>query len=129
MAVVDGDDVFTYSDREYVKQGDMNYLASLGDDPEKIVITSVADLLEIIERDAPGDWIFRGHSSWRWKLQATVHRLTDSSDAPPEEMVLYERRLLNEFKRRARIFMQSTPAYSRSTSDFLREFWTGLKIL
>jgi hypothetical protein len=63
--IVEGDDVFEYDGRAYVKQGDLNYVASLGDNPENIVIRSVADLLEVTRRDPPGHWIFRGHSSWR----------------------------------------------------------------
>ena len=112
-SVVEGDDLFEYRGRQYVKQGDFNYLASLGSDPKNIIIRSVADLLEIIARDAPGDWIFRGHGSCRWSLEAAVHRLTSNSNMGLEKRVAVERSILNEFKRRARIFLQSTP-----TSDW-----------
>jgi hypothetical protein len=46
-SVVEGDDVFEYHSHQYVKQGDFNYLASLGTDPKNMIIRSVADLLEI----------------------------------------------------------------------------------
>jgi hypothetical protein len=111
--IVEGDDVFEYKGSKYVKQGDFNYIASLGSSPQNIVIRSVSDLLEIIVRDARGDWIFRGHSSCRWHLMAGVHRLTEGSHGSLENVVALERTLLNEFKRRARIFLQSRP-----TSDW-----------
>jgi FRG domain len=111
--VVEGDDLFQYGDREFLRQGDLNYIASLGDDPKKIVIRSVTDLLEIIERDAPGDWLFRGHSSWRWPLEASVYRLRKDTKLSPQQMIAFERKLLGEFKRRARMFLPNPP-----TSDW-----------
>lgn len=109
--IVEGDDIFEYEGIEFVKQGDLNYIASLGRrKPEKIIVRSVADLLEIIARDVPGDWIFRGQSSCRWKLEASVHRLTEKSNASQEILLDYERRLLGEFKRRARIFLPTRPS-------------------
>lgn len=126
---IDGDDVFEYAGREFIKQGDLNYIASLSDGAKNVVVRSVADLLELIERDAPGQWIFRGHSSWRWKLQATVHRLTDSSDATSHELAAYERRLLNEFKRRARIYMQTPPASDWEWMVLAQHFGLPTRIL
>jgi hypothetical protein len=107
--IVDGDDLYQYGEQEFLKQGDMNYLSSLGDEPKNIVIRNVSDLLEILERDAPGHWIFRGHSSCKWELSAGVHRNRGGARIPDEEMVLYEQRLLGEFKRRARAFLSTPP--------------------
>ena len=108
--IIEGEDVFFYGEEEYVKQGDMNYIASFGDDPKNIVIRSVADLLEVIQRDAPGAWIFRGHVSCRWKLESSVRRLASEFGADDDTQVRYERGLLNEFKRKARIFLQARPS-------------------
>ena len=108
--VVEGDDVFYYDGRRYLRQGALNYVASLGKKPKNRIIRSVADLLEIIQRDAPGDWIFRGHGSCRWELKASVHRLTERSGCGSDELVGFERKLLSEFKRRAQIFLQTRPA-------------------
>jgi hypothetical protein len=128
-SVVEGDDVFVYNGRQYVKQGDLNYLASLGDDPKNIVIRSVADLLEIIARDAPGDWIFRGHSSCRWHLIAAVHRLAEKSGLSRERVVAFERGLLSEFKRRARIFLQSRPSSDWEWMVLAQHFGLPTRIL
>jgi hypothetical protein len=100
--VIEGDDVFEYRGKRYVKQGDLNYIASLGRKrSQKIIVRSVADLLEIISRDAPGDWIFRGHSSHEWKLAASAHRLANELGLASNDVVLFERKVLSEFKRRA----------------------------
>lgn len=108
---IEGDDVFEYAGISYVKQGDLNYIASLGRSrPQKIIIRSVSDLLEIIERDAPGDWIFRGHSAFHWKLAASIHRLLDNLCVSAEAVTSLEKQILNEFKRRARIFLPTRPA-------------------
>jgi hypothetical protein len=119
--VVEGDDVFTYEGHQLIRQGTLNYIASLGDNPQKIVIRSVADLLEVIARDAPGDWIFRGHSSCRWNLMAAAHRLTEKSNLTHEKVVAFERKLLSEFKRRARIFLQSRPSSDYHKKNIRRE--------
>jgi hypothetical protein len=108
--VVEGDDVFEYGGYQYVKQGDLNYVASLGENPETTVIRSVADLLGVINRDNQSDWIFRGHSSSFWSLEAGVHRLNSDAAADLESLINQERRLLSEFKRRARTFLQSPPS-------------------
>jgi hypothetical protein len=108
--VIEGDDVFECNGKRYVKQGDLNYIALLGRKrSQKVIVRSVADLLEIIDRDAPGDWIFRGHGSHRWKLAASAHRLADELGLASDEFVLLERQVLSEFKRRTRIFLQSRP--------------------
>ena len=127
--VLDGDDVFEYNDSMYVKQGDMNYLASLGRKPQKIIVKSVADLLEIIERDAPGDWIFRGHSSHQWNLAASVHRLTGGLDWALDKLVLFERQVLSEFKRRASIFLPSRPASDWEWMVIAQHFGLPTRIL
>lgn len=107
---IEGDDIFQHDGNTYVKQGDMNYIASLGRrKPRKIVVRSVADLLEIVERDVPGDWIFRGHSSHFWTLTAGAHRLSDAAKIPKSDVPSFEKELLTEFKRRARIFLSSPP--------------------
>ncbi|RZI98023.1 MAG: FRG domain-containing protein [Brevundimonas sp.] len=62
-----------------------------------------------MERDAPGEWIFRGQSSCRWGLQASVHRLR-SADLSPSEMRGYEQRIVGEFRRRARTFLPNPPS-------------------
>jgi hypothetical protein len=109
--VIEGDDIFEYSEDEYVKQGDLNYIASLGENPQAVVIRSVADLLEMIKRgDSGKDWIFRGHSSSFWGLQAGVHRLINNAASDVESIVNKERSLLTEFKRRARIHLQAPPS-------------------
>jgi hypothetical protein len=128
-SVVEGDDVFAYNGRQYVKQGDLNYVASLGDDPKNMVIRSVPDLLEVIARDAPGDWIFRGHSSCRWPLIAAVHRLAEKSGLSSEKIVAFERRLLSEFKRRARIFLQYRPSSDWEWMVLAQHFGLPTRIL
>ena len=127
--VVEGDDVFAYNGHQYVRQGSLNYIASLRDDPKNIVIRSVADLLEVIARDAPGDWIFRGHGSCRWNLKAGAHRLTEDSDANPEAILAFERELLSEFKRRARIFLQSPPSSDWEWMVLAQHFGLPTRIL
>jgi len=108
--MIEGDDVFRYQGNEYVRQGTLNYLASLQEHPRSRVIRSVTDLLEIVRRDAPGDWIFRGHSSSRWELKAGVHRLAEKITDSLEDSGALEKRLLSECKRRARIFLQTPPS-------------------
>ena len=108
--IVEGDDVFEYRDHRFVKQGDLNYLASLGDEPEVTVIRAVTDLLELIKQDSSNDWIFRGNSSCFWHLKAGAHRSLTADRGDLESLINQERRLLNEFKRRARIFIQSPPS-------------------
>lgn len=107
--VIEGDDVFTYGEREYSRQGGMNYIASLTREPRNIIIRTVGDLLEIIARDAPGDWIFRGHSSCRWELKSSAHRMAHQRKLKPTESIAVERGLLGEFKRRARMFLPNPP--------------------
>jgi hypothetical protein len=108
--IVEGDDVFEYREYRFVKQGDLNYVASLGDKPELMVIRSVTDLLELIKKDSSIDWIFRGHSSCFWHLKAGAHRSAKPDVNDLESLIKQERQLLNEFKRRARIFIQSPPS-------------------
>ena len=112
--IVEGDDVFVYGNGHFRKQGTLNYFASLVKRRDIVVIRSVADLLEAI-RKAPNqrDWIFRGHSSAFWNLNAGVHRLSDTTTSVPEELIGRERWFLDEFKRRARAFLPSPP-----TSDW-----------
>ncbi len=107
--IMDGDDYFTWGEREYFRQGGMNWIASFYEESRNIVIRSVKDLLEIVERDAPGEWLFRGQSSCRWGLQASVHRLR-SADLSPSEMKGYEQRIVGEFKRRARTLLPNPPS-------------------
>lgn len=128
---VEGNDVFEYSGMEYVKQGDINYIASLGDEPRNMVIRSVSDLLEIVARDAVAatGWIFRGHSSCRWPLKAGVHRLSEVHDANLDQIVAYERSLLSEFKRRARIFLQSRPSSDWEWMVLAQHFGLPTRIL
>jgi hypothetical protein len=128
-SIVEGDDVFAYDGQHYVKQGAFNYIVSLEDSPRNVVIRSVADLLEVIERDAPGDWIFRGHSSCRWNLAAGVHRLTKDFDAAAEQCNSFEKELLNEFKRRARIFLQSKPSSDWEWMILAQHFGLPTRIL
>ncbi len=109
IAIVEGDEVFRFRDIEYVKQGVMNYLSSLGDKQETVLIRSVSDLLEIVDRSAKGDWIFRGHSSSSWALQSSVQRLLKARNVPVDQTTAFERRLLGEFIRRARIFLPNPP--------------------
>jgi FRG domain len=109
--VVEGDDIFEYGDHQYLKQGGLNYIASLGKNPQAFVIRSVADLLGMIKRDDQGDdWIFRGHSSSFWRLEAGVHRFINNAKADLESIINKERSLLSEFKRRARIYLQIPPS-------------------
>jgi FRG domain len=76
--------------------------------PEILVIREVADLIEAVKKVAQKGWIFRGQSSPFWGLKASVHRLLKSSDT--QQLINNERRLLNEFKRKARIFLPSPPS-------------------
>jgi len=108
--IIEGDDVFEYGGHQYVKQGDLNYVASLGKTPQATVIRSVTDLLGMIRQDNRSDWIFRGHSSSFWSLEASVHRFIKDEKADIGSLVSQERWLLGEFKRRARIFLQSPPS-------------------
>ena len=84
--VVEGDDVFEYGGRQYSRQGDLNYVASLGEKPQATVIRSVADLLRMIRLSNRSDWIFRGHSSSFWSLDASVHRLLKDETAGIESL-------------------------------------------
>jgi hypothetical protein len=127
--VIEGDDVFEYEGHEYLKQGDLNYIASIGDNSETVVIRSVEDLLAVTKRDTPGDWIFRGHSSWRWKLQASVHRIYKVTDGDLEFILALERKLLNEFKRRARIHLQSRPSSDWEWMILAQHFGLPTRIL
>jgi hypothetical protein len=127
--IIEGDDVFEYNGQEYVKQGDLNYVASLGSSPKSVVIRSVGDLLEFIKRDAPGDWIFRGQGSCRWNLMAAAHRRTTDLTLKLEELVALERKLLNEFKRRARIFLQSRPSSDWEWMVLAQHFGLPTRIL
>lgn len=106
--VVEGNDIFNYNGQEFFRMGGMNWVASFFPKPTNMVIRSVSDLLQIVRRDVPGDWVFRGHASCRWELQAGAHRLFDAvggkGDSGP-----FERRMLGEFKRRARAFLPSPP--------------------
>ncbi|MDX2335866.1 FRG domain-containing protein [Brevundimonas vesicularis] len=107
--IMDGDDYFSWGEREFFRQGGMNWIASVYEKPRNIVIRSVRGLLEIVERDAPGEWLFRGQSSCRWGLQASVHRLR-SADLGPSELRDYERRIVGEFRRRARSLLPAPPS-------------------
>lgn len=108
--IVEGDEVFEFNDQVFIAQGTMNYLASLADPPDAVVIRSVTDLLGLIKDDNQKDWIFRGHSSCFWHLEAGVHRLLKNAKPDLSSLINQERRFLNEFKRRARIFLQSSPS-------------------
>ena len=107
--IMDGDDYFSLGEREFFRQGGMNWIASFSEEPRNIVIRSVRNLLEIVEQDAPGEWIFRGQSSCRWGLQASVHRLR-SANLTPSEMRGYEQRIVAEFRRRARTLLPNPPS-------------------
>jgi hypothetical protein len=112
--IVEGDEVFVYGENHFVKQGTLNYFASLVKRRDIVVIRSVADLLEAIRKaSTQRDWIFRGHSSAFWSLKAGVHRFSDTTTSDSEQLVGRERWFLDEFKRRARAFLPSPP-----TSDW-----------
>jgi hypothetical protein len=109
--IVEGDEVFVYGDQAFLKQGDLNYFASLGKRREIVVIRSVADLLEAIKKvSGQKDWIFRGHSSAFWNLKASAHRLSAKAASSAEVAIEGERWLLDEFKRRARTFLPLPPS-------------------
>lgn len=127
--VIEGDDVFTYGSRKYVKQGDINYIASLTRRSKKIVIRSVLDLMELIARDAPGDWVFRGHASCRWRLQASVHRLIDERKLDMDQATSFERGVLSEFKRRARMLLPTRPASEWEWMILAQHFGLPTRIL
>ena len=125
--VVEGDDIFEHVGRFFNKQGDLNYVVSLMDDPENVIVRSVTDLLEIIARDTPGEWIFRGQASCRWKLEASVHRT--ASDGDNKDVAAFEQRLLSEFKRRARIFLTDRPSSNWEWMVLAQHFGLPTRIL
>jgi hypothetical protein len=127
--IVEGDDVFEYGGRRYVKQGALNYVASLGENPEVTVIRSVADLLEVMKRNNQSDWIFRGHSSSFWSLEAGVHRLLKDNKVDLESLINQERWLPTEFKRRARIFLQSPPSSNWEWMVLAQHFGLPTRVL
>jgi hypothetical protein len=109
--IVEGDDVFVYGNQTFLKQGTLNYFASLVKRQEVVVIRSVSDLLEAIRKPpSQNEWIFRGHSSAFWSLKASVHRLSAETTSTAEKLVEGERWLLDEFKRRARTFLPLPPS-------------------
>jgi hypothetical protein len=127
--VVEGNDIFEYEGRQYEKEGDLNYIASLAEKPESALIRSVEDLVRLTNRDGPGDWIFRGHSSYQWKLVAGVHRLTENWNINREDLISFERRILNEFKRRAMIFLQARPSTDWEWMILAQHFGLPTRIL
>lgn len=106
--MIDGDDIFIHDDKVFYKQGDRNYLGKIATNvnssPHKIVIRSVVDLLEILKRDAPGEWIYRGQSSCFWPLKAGIHRFKAD-----EASNIDEKGFLTEFKRRCRLHLDQQP--------------------
>lgn len=78
---------------------------------------------------APGDWIFRGHASSRWRLKAGVHRLAEKLADNPKDAEALERRLLSEFKRRARIFLQIPPSSDWEWMVLAQHFGLPTRIL
>jgi hypothetical protein len=76
--ITDGDDIFCYNEDVYLRQGVDNYIASIRTVVDgnivNVVIRSVADLMDVLKRDAPGEWIFRGQRSCRWGLLAGIFR-------------------------------------------------------
>src|SRR5690242_20426674 len=90
----------------------MNYIASVIESVEErehnIVIRSLVDLLSILKRDAPGEWIYRGQASCKWSLLAGVFRnRVDKSVCEISPNV--EKRMVAEFRRRARPFLPNPP--------------------
>jgi hypothetical protein len=110
-SVYDGDHVFKFGDREFIRQGFGNWIAGFpnsdGNNRPVGVIRSVTDLLRIVDRELGDGWIYRGHSSCNWILKASVFRHLDGKSRA--ECIEIERKLLGEFKRRARMFIASPP--------------------
>lgn len=127
--VVEGDDVFFYGNQRFLQQGALNYFASLGKRREIVVIRSVTDLLMALDRTSKQkDWIFRGHSSAFWKLTAGAHRLS-AEGSTSSQLVENERWLLEEFKRRARIFLPTPPTSDWEWLVFAQHFGLPTRLL
>lgn len=127
--VIEGDDVFVYGEQRFHQQGALNYIASLGKRREIVVIRSVTDLLTALERTSKQkEWIFRGHSSVFWKLTAGAHRLS-AEGSNSSQLVENERWLLEEFKRRARIFLPTPPASDWEWLVFAQHFGLPTRLL
>jgi len=110
--IIDGNDIFFYGTKEFHKQGDLNYASDFITNakgvPHKIIIRSIIDLLEILKRDAPENWIYRGQGSCLWLLKASIHRRDNCTAANTTE-----RMLLTEFKRKSRLYLDREPCSDR----------------
>jgi FRG domain len=65
------------------------------------------DLLRILARDAPGEWIYRGQASCFWSLKASLYRNDKQGYAQAAKK---EREALAEFKRRSRLYLSDQPS-------------------
>ena len=112
--IFDGDDYFTYNNNVFHRVGGANYIASIIQDvtgkSHNIIIKSVSNLLEVLGRDVPGEWIFRGQASCRWPLLAGIYR-ENLAEGEVASLIL-EKRMFTEFKRRARAFLPNSPSSS-----------------
>lgn len=81
--------------------------AYLGRPPD--LIHSVAQLVELVSEQRPGRWLYRGQSDACWKMQCAVDRELYRSRRGSLTRVEYEKRLINQFKRRAIPFLAHTP--------------------
>jgi hypothetical protein len=81
--------------------------AYLGKQPK--LIRNVADLLKKINGLPPGLWLYRGHSDSTWCLQCSLDRAECRNVRGKLSRDDHEKRLFNEFKRRAVPYLNSYP--------------------
>lgn len=65
------------------------------------LIRSCEDLIARVRRLPPGSWLYRGHRLSTWGLECAVSRLPYTKRRGKLNRTEYERRLLDDFKRRA----------------------------
>jgi hypothetical protein len=74
------------------------------------IIRSVGDLLKRVNRLHGSGWLFRGHADAQWRLRTLVRRDECTIRRGQLSRTDYERRLLNEFMRRATPFLVQRPS-------------------
>ena len=81
--------------------------AYLGKQPR--LIRNVADLLKRINGLSPGLWLYRGHGNSTWYVQCSLDRPECQNFREKLSRDEYEKRLFDEFKRRAVPYLSSYP--------------------
>jgi len=77
---------------------------------ENKTISSVAQLIQtVIAENQQGHWLYRGHGNVHWELESKIDRPEVSKFRGKLTRLEHERRLLEEFKLRARSFLDRMP--------------------